>query len=258
MKYRMQISKWLKENRMGFPQIQAGIIRRFLREEGAWTSHLNNSRNFILEIVKEVKPKTIRILGSGWLLDIPILELVELCDSIVLEDIVHPSQIVNKYSSDSRIKFEYADITNGIVDICYSQKKRDFQYNSFIDQLNTVNLKNYSEDLIVSSNILSQPSIMLTDYLVAKLKLTNLQINSFAELVQQKLIDALPKGKTVVISDYEEEYYDEDNKLIGSKPTIFINLPFDSTRKEWNWNFDTKMFYKEDCKTILKVVAFRL
>lgn len=240
---------------MGFYPIQAGIMRRFLREEGAWGSHLNNSREYILKAVNEVKPKSIRILGSGWLLDIPIQELIAICDCVVLEDIVHPPQIVNKYSKHSKIRFEYTDITNGIVDLCYAQKRKGFQYNSFINQLNGISLSNFSEDLIISANLLSQPSIMLTEYLTKKLKLSNSQINSIAEIIQQKIIKALPKGKSLIISDYEEEYYDEDDKLIGSKPTLFINLPLNSSKKEWSWDFDTKMMYKEDCKTKLKVLA---
>ncbi|MHC1703796.1 MAG: hypothetical protein AB9846_07800 [Tenuifilaceae bacterium] len=252
------ILKWLKENQMGFAQIQSGIMRRFLREEGAWTSHLNNSRNYILETVRETKPKSIRILGSGWLLDIPIKELNELCEKIVLDDIMHPAQIVNKYSRFDKIKFEYNDITNGVVDLCYNQKRKNFQFDSFIDQIIAISLKNYSEDLIISANLLSQPSIMFTDYLAKKVKLSNSQIISITEIIQQKIIDALPKGRSILISDLEEEYYDEDDKLLGSKPTVFINFPVNSTSKEWSWDFDSKMFYKADCKTKLKVAAVRI
>ena len=251
------LSKWIKETRMGFRPVQAGIMRRFLREEGAWASHLNNSRDYILNAVKEVKPKSIRVLGSGWLLDIPIKELVEICDSVVLEDIVHPPQIINKYSKIDKIKFNYSDVTNGIVDLCYAQKKGSFRYDSFIFELSGFEPKSFSEDLIISANILSQTSIMLTDYLSKKLKLTGSQVASISEIIQQKTFDALPKGRSVIISDYEEEYYDDD-KFIGSKPTLFISLPINDSRKEWSWSFDTKMFYKEDCKTKLKVEAVRI
>ena len=249
--------KWLKEYQMGFPSVQAGIIRRFLREEGSWSSHLNNSRNYITNAVKTRKPKSIRILGSGWLLDIPIQELIVLCDSIVLEDIVHPAQIVNKYSTHAKIGFEYEDVTNGMVDLFYGQKRKNFDFNYLVEQLNKFESKVYSEDIIISSNLLSQPSVMLTDYLAKKVRISRSQVDVIAEIIQQKLYDALPQGKSIVISDYEEEYYDDENKLIGSKPTIFINLPFNSSRQDWEWIFDTKMFYKEDCKTILKVAAYQ-
>jgi hypothetical protein len=251
----MYFKEWIKLTQMGFRPIQAGIIRRFLREEGAWGSHLNNSREYILSTVKDVKPRSIRILGSGWLLDIPIRELIEICDYIVLDDIVHPTQIVNKYSKINKIRFETTDITNGIVDLCYEQKRNGFHFDTFIERLSQIDSKVFSEDLIVSGNILSQSSVMLTDYLKKKVKVSDQQVSIIAEIIQQKVFDALPQGRSIIISDFEEEYYDEDNKLLGSKPTLYINLPVNRTKREWTWNFDTKMFYKEDCKTKLKVYA---
>jgi len=252
------LANYIKETRMGFRPIQAGIMRRFLREEGAWGSHLNNSREYILNVVSEVKPKSVRILGSGWLLDIPIQEILEYCDTVVLEDIIHPTQIVNKFSKISKIRFESSDITNGGVDLCYKQKKRNFDFEPFIDQLNGINNRIFSENLIISGNILSQSSVMLTDYLAKNVKINGQQINIISEIIQQKHVESLPLGRSVLISDIEEEFYDEDDRFIGSKPTVYIDLPKGKNQREWLWNFDTKMVYKDDCKTKLKVVALML
>lgn len=46
--------------------------------------------------------------------------------------------------------------------------------------------------------------------------------------------------------------------MIGVKPTLHVDLPRQNVMKEWDWVFDTKMFYRDDCKTILKVVAVEL
>lgn len=243
---------------MGYRSIQDGIMRRFLREEGAWSSHLNNTRESILKLVEEKRPKSVRILGSGWLLDIPIQDLVKSCETIILVDILHPPQIVNRYSKFKNIIFEKRDITNGIVDICYAQKRNGFNFDGFINQLANIKTNDYDEDIVISVNLLSQLSIMLTDYLSTKLKLTNDQIVTITEIIQQKHVESLPVNRSLIITDFEEEYYDEDDKLLGSKPTIFIPIVTNSSRKEWSWNFDTKMFYKEDCKTKLRVVALRL
>jgi len=252
------LANYIKETRMGFRPIQAGIMRRFLREEGAWGSHLNNSREYILKVLSEVRPKSVRILGSGWLLDVPIKEMLEQCDTIVLEDIIHPTQIVNKFSKVSKIRFESSDITNGGVDLCYKQKKRNFNLDAFIDQLNRINNRTFSEDLIISGNILSQSSVMLTDYLAKNVKINGQQITIISEIIQQKHVESLPLGRSVLISDIEEEFYDEDDRFIGSKPTVYIDLPKGKNQREWLWSFDTKMVYKDDCKTKLKVLALTL
>jgi len=241
---------------MGYNSGQAGIMRRMLREEGAWQSHLVKTSEYIQQVVKTQQPKSIRILGSGWLLDVPIKYLIDRCERIVLSDIIHPNQIVNKYAGHKNIVFETIDLTGGAAELCYKQKKSGFIVNNLIQQISDLKYLEFSEDLVISVNLLSQLSIILTDYLSSKVKLSDSQIIAITAEIQEKHLAMLPTGKSVLITDYEEEYYDEDNKLIGSKPTVYIPLNPGKERKEWNWNFDTRMMYKEDCRTVLKVVAY--
>ncbi|NVO09991.1 MAG: hypothetical protein HXX16_08535 [Bacteroidales bacterium] len=252
------IKKWLRNSRMGFLSGQSGIMRRMLREEGGWQSHLIKTSEYIQQAVKDQQPKSIRILGSGWLLDVPMQFLIERCERIILTDIVHPNQIINKYSGYNNVEFETLDITGGIVDLIYNQKKKDFEGNEFIQKISAIKPLIFSEDIIVSVNLLSQLSVILTDYLTKKIKLTDIQSMAIMEEIQKKHIEILPAKKSVLIFDYEEEYHDEDGKLIGSKPTVYTTIPRGDGKREWNWRFDTKMMYKEDCKTILSVIAIRL
>lgn len=252
------IKEWFRNSRMGFNSGQAGIMRRMLREEGGWQSHLVNSSDYILETVKLYKPKAIRVLGSGWLLDVPIKFLEENCDKIILSDITHPNQILNKYSSSKKVEFETIDITNGLIEESYQQRKKSYCQQDFIKLIqNRANLE-FTEDLIISLNLASQLSVFITDYLYKQVKVSNNQAIEIAEAIQRKHFEMLPKGKSVLITDFEEEYYDEEDKFIGSKPTVFADIPKGLNRKEWTWRFDSKMMYKPDCKTKLKVVAISI
>jgi len=252
------IKEWFRNSRMGFTSGQAGIMRRMLREEGGWQSHLVNSSEYIREAVKLYKPKSIRILGSGWLLDLPVKFLEENCDRVILTDITHPNQILNKYFSSKKIVFETIDITGNLVELGYQQRKKSYSHQDFIQSMqNSPNLE-FNEDLVVSLNLASQLSIFLTDYLSKQVKISNNQAIEIAEAIQLKHFRMLPIGKSVLISDFEEEYYDEDDKFIGSKPTVIATIPAGNNRKEWVWHFDSKMMYKTDCKTKLRVVAIRL
>jgi len=252
------IKEWLRNSRMAFLSGQSGIMRRMLREEGGWQSHLIKSSEYIQAAVKDKQPKSIRILGSGWLLDVPMQFLIERCERIILTDIIHPNQIINKYSKYKNVEFEALDITGGIVDLIYNQRKKDFEGNEFIHKISTIKPSIFSEDMIISVNLLSQLSIILTDYLAKKVKLTDNQILEITEEIQKKHIEMLPVQKSVLIFDYEEEYHDEDGKLIGSKPTVYTTIPEGIEKRGWNWRFDSKMMYKEDCKTTLSVIAIRL
>lgn len=237
---------------------QTGIIQRMLREEGGWQSHLEYTGNYILDAVNKYQPKTIRLLGSGWLLDVPIKELIEKCDKIFLVDIIHPRQIVSKYSKYPNIIFETTDLTGGVANLVFKQPRKSFDYSKLINNIQRIPRFDYKEDLVVSINLLSQLSIFITDYLSEKFRLTHDQLVEVAEIIQQNHLDSLPRGKSVISTDYEEVFYSEDDKLIGTNPTVFINLPKNSTSKEWDWLFDFKMTYKEDRKTLLRIAAIML
>lgn len=252
------IREWFRNSRMGYSSGQAGIMRRMLREEGGWQNHLVNSSEYIREAVKIYKPKTVRILGSGWLLDVPIKFLEENCDKIILTDITHPNQVLNRYSDIKKIVFEAMDITGNLVELVYQQRKKSYSHQNFIQSIQNSSNLDFNEDLVISLNLTSQLSIFITDYLSKQVKISNGQAVDIAEAIQHKHIGMLPMGKSLLITDFEEEYYDEEDKFIGSKPTIFTVIPKGNNRKEWIWNFDSKMMYKPDCKTKLRVIAVRL
>lgn len=252
------IKEWLRNIRMKYTSEQAYIAQRMLQEQDGWQSHLNNSRKFIADFIKENPSKSINILGSGWLLDVPIDSIIEQFDRIVLTDIYHPKQIINKYSKFPKIEFRTADLTNGVVDLTYSASKRNFNFEEYIAQIKSANSTGYEEETIISVNLLSQLSVFITDHLARKVILNNSQITDIASAIQQNHLNSLPKNRSVVITDFEEEFIDENDQFIGSKPTIFIDIPKNHLTKEWTWKFDSLMTYREDCKTNLKVIAFRM
>src|SRR5210317_1415141 len=85
--------------KMGYLADQQGIIDRYLRERGGWDSHLLKCREYILDKVNKLAISDITILGSGWLLDVPLEELSGLCNKITLIDIHHPRQVRKRAES---------------------------------------------------------------------------------------------------------------------------------------------------------------
>jgi hypothetical protein len=109
--------------RMKYLSDQQGIVERYLEEHEGWKLHLENTRSFILDCVKKYSPKTVVVMGSGWLLDVPLKELMEICERIYLADIWHPRQIramVQKYPNCILV---YDDLTGGAVKQVYKLVK---------------------------------------------------------------------------------------------------------------------------------------
>ncbi len=65
----------------------------------------------------------------------------------------------------------------------------------------------------------------------------------------------LPKGKSCLITDVEEEILDEKNSLIGTNPLMQVDLPKGNFSTIWKWKFDSLMTYKDDVKTYFNTKA---
>ncbi|MGE0076834.1 MAG: hypothetical protein AB7S48_03145 [Bacteroidales bacterium] len=243
---------------MKYTAEQTYIPQRVLQENGGWQSHLDNTKEYIVTAIKQSNPKTVRILGSGWLFDVPIDYLVEQCDRIVLTDILHPRQVIHKYSNNSKIEFETTDLTFGAIDFAYNSKKQGIHPINILNAIKSIEPISYNEDLVISVNLLSQLNVFITDYLLRKQKISSNQIIDVAQAIQQNHLNSLPINRSILITDYEEEFLNEHGALIGTKPTAFIDLPNNTSTKRWNWKFDTQMTYREDCRTNLKVTATRI
>lgn len=82
--------------RMGYPRDQDGIMNRYMHERSNWDKHLERTKKFINDAFRDTNIGTIAVLGSGWLLDIPLADMVDRYDHLYLVDINHPPQIRKK------------------------------------------------------------------------------------------------------------------------------------------------------------------
>lgn len=243
---------------MSYASEQRYIAQRMHQERGGWQPHLSNTQRFIADFLSGNRSKSINILGSGWLFDVPIASIIGQFNRVVLTDIYHPRQIVHRYAKHANVEFRTADLTNGAVGLAYSAGRRRFNPEEYIAKVQRLAPVELGEDLVISVNLLSQLSVFITDYLSQRARLSHGQLAAIAAAIQRGHLNALPKSRSVVVTDYEEEFRDEEDGLIGTRPTVFVDIPQDRHTQEWTWQFDTQMTYREDCRTYLKVLATRI
>lgn len=242
---------------MGYSSDQEGIMQRYINEEGQWNSHLENSQNFIKKVVKAVGAESVAVLGSGWLLDVPIDYLNDCCTKIYLYDIRHPSQIVNRFKKNKKIEFVNMDITGGIIQYIFEQiKNKQFTQISNFPEAGFKPIEPI--DLTISLNILNQLDILIVEYLRKFPKVTSEDILTLRKKVQLTHIKSLLTDKSCLISDYEEELYDRTGSLVRTSSLIFDSLPEGKKSEEWIWKFDNRMSYYQNRVTHFKVRAIQL
>ena len=255
MMFFQKLRKAQRTRQLGLNSGQMGIYNRYLREHEGWEKHLKKSREAILAAIDAAKPKSICILGSGLLLDVPIDAILSKGINLTLVDVDHPKQIVKKYSSNPSIKFETHDLTGGLIEYLLTAKLKTINFFTLINQILKASIYTSNADLVVSLNLMSQLSDIPIEFIKHKKTLTNWQYDEIAKAIQQKHIESLPKGKSLLITDIMEEFYDDRGKLIATRPTVFADLSMLSDVQEWLWEFDTHKTYNEDAITKLAVVC---
>lgn len=232
-------------------------MTRFLREKENWEAHLYNTQKFITEAFSDADIKNIAVLGSGWLLDLPLEYLSERFENILLVDIHHPPQSEKKASRFRNVRFQEADITGGGIEFTWGLGKInpgecDTVLSSFTPILPTLDIE---PDAYISVNILNQLDILLVDYLKEKHSCFNEDhFTLFRKNIQQFHLDWISQKPGCLISDIEEKNY-KNNELVSRYDLVHVNLPEYKQSGSWIWDFDLSGFYHRELQTKMQVLA---
>ncbi len=247
--------KWqTPERAAGYVTDQNGIMTRYRREQANWEPHLTKCHQTIETFVTHTQAQNIAILGSGWLLDIPLEALVAKGCHITLYDICHPAVVLHKYKNTPNVHFAKCDLTGGTVQLAVNATT----FPNFCTLLTQVpqpfNTAEY--DAIISVNLLNQLDILLCDYLKDKFSVTQDKLSAIRQTIQQNHVTWLKAGKALIITDVTELSITIRNKIAQTNPLVFAH--FDGYKKldHWTWLFDTNQRYQPGFNTHFRVEAW--
>ncbi len=247
--------------KFGFKNDQEGIINRYLREEEGWNEHLENTKNFILQVADKMLKQKVVVLGSGWLLDVPLESLSATFENVVLIDVVHPRQIEHKITKMPGVNTISTDITGLVIPVYEALKEKKKEINLLElkqDYDNYLLTELESADFVVSVNLLNQLDILICDYIKKTNRFSEDEISKFRKQIQSNHLNLLPAGKSALITDYEELNFNDKEEIIQNKKLVHINLPHQNRAKKWKWKFDLKKTYHTNLTTVFKVMAIEI
>jgi hypothetical protein len=247
-------------HRMGYYNYQRGLIYHHLDEEGSWNSHLKNCRDFILNALDFYKPSTVTVLGSGWLLDLPLKEINDSVGEINLVDIIHPPEVKEQVARLKKVILREEDVSGGLIAGVWEKAR----YRSFFNKLRSldeIRINEYHPDfdpgMVISLNILTQLEILPLEF-IKKRSVKNEENNlRFRKEIQSNHISFLKKHKSVLITDISEIITDNSGNTTEN-PSVLTDLPEAKLKEEWTWNFDLRKsdYYRK--KSVFKVTAMIL
>lgn len=238
--------------KMGYFSDQEGIMNRYIREAAHWKAHLQNTKSAILKSCEGKGSNKIAILGSGWLLDVPIDELSNRFDEVWLFDIKHPSQIRRRMEKIVNVRLVETDIS-GFAAAIYAMSPRDLNNFDVIKPQFDFDLEGF--DMVVSCNILNQLDIILVDYLKKVMKIDSSTELYVRKLIQETHISLLPPQKSLLVSDIEELSIDSQGEVVRRKSLVYTDRLLTSNADHWVWHFDNCCAYRSSYNTWFNVVA---
>jgi hypothetical protein len=245
---------------MGYYDYQSGLIYRHLNQESGWNSHLEKCRSYILRAIDKHKPGKVTVLGSGWLLELPIAEIVEKTGKVSLIDIIHPPDVVRQAGKISNIELIESDITGGLIGLVWQNVNR-YAFFKKTRSLEGIIIPEYipasDPGMIISLNLITQLEMLLVRYLKRKARIGEEEMINFRKTLQDRHIDFISKYRSVLITDYEELITDRSGE-VKKVPTLLAELPSCSHREEWTWDFDLKGADYYNSRSVMKVLAVTL
>jgi hypothetical protein len=247
-------------NKMGYYAYQNGLIHNHLNQEGGWDSHLANCRSFINKALEYYNPEIVTVLGSGWLLDLPLAEMLEKVRKIYLVDIIHPPEVVKQAGELDNVFIVEQDITGGLIEAVWNTKRK-FTFLNKLKSLESITIPeyvpNFDPGIVISLNILTQLESRLIDFLKKRSGIPEEDFSLFRQRIQEKHIDFLLKHRSVIITDYEE-VVTKQNGEITTVTTLIAKLPKGRISEEWTWDFDLKGHDYYNSRSVINVVSIAL
>jgi hypothetical protein len=244
-------------NRMGYYNYHNALINRHLNQNGGWESHLVRSREFIMKALDLYKPDRVTVLGSGWLLDLPITEMIEKNIKVRLVDIVHPPDVISQAADLKNVELVEADITGGLIENVWREVAKHPFYKKLKSLENIIVPEyqpGYDPGMVLSLNLLTQLEYLLVLFLKKRASISREELSLFKSEIQKKHLDFLKKHHSVLISDISETITKKSGPT-DTFPTLATNLPSSDFREEWTWSFDKAGSDNYTSSSLLNVVA---
>ncbi len=211
-----------------------GIRARYGRCRDVWQPHLDRCQKKILEATERASNRgTALILGSGWLLDVPLEELSRRFQRVILADWIHPWAVRRRAKRCGNVECYSVDLSGAAISTL-EWGGGDFP------KLQPVLLP--QGDFVASVNVMTQLPILVKDWIEKKQivggdsQLFQDQMKSWARLIIEQHWNAVRTIAPVgcLMTDLEELTMDCDGKVLEHyDPLEGFVVP--SPDETWDW-----------------------
>ena len=253
---RSKASKPVKN--LGYVYSSIALVKRAKRQKEDWNEHIRSCHNLWMSILHNESYKSITVLGSGPLTELPVDFILDRCDELRLVDIVHPRAIRSTWSKNPKIKFVEADLTGAVN---WLSELKELPTCEFAFSAPAALEK---ADLVVSANLFSQLSLEPSWYLNKKFGLSydsELMKALIEKLLEEHIYHLKTYGaqKVVAYTDVERSYLNPDGEVLEvHKSRVPDESLLGKKLDGWEWNLCPLGEESKDYEIKMRVRAFEL
>lgn len=241
---------------MGYLHDSIGLRARYRRCQSAWQSHLQNSCSSLLASIPAAQPlDTALILGSGLLLDIPLAEIAQRFQRVLLVDLVHLPEVhrsVRRYPNVECITHDVTGFLSHLTQLSPTQLTLPTPQRFLADA---------HIDWVASVNLLSQLPLKPLAWLAKKFpELSETELAEFATHIMQQHLHYLAQFSAPVclLTDIEQSTYNAAMERLEhtdfSEQFSFVQPPYNT----WLWDIAPLGEIAPKLGRVHRVVAYHL
>jgi hypothetical protein len=218
---------------LGYLRELFGIRRRWRRWRTVWEPHCRRSRELLLRAARRCPAKRKAVLfGSGFLYDVPLVELAGLFGEVVLVDVIHPRSTRRAAGRLANVTLLQADVT-GTAEAVWRVGRRPGE--PLPRAKPDLFVGDAEVDLVASVNLLSQLACMPEAYLLRHGH-APAEVTAYARDVVAAHLDYLRRlpGVVAVLADVESLVV-EPSARVRSRESTLRGEPFPWRGEEWVW-----------------------
>jgi hypothetical protein len=225
-----------------------GLWSRANRCAKTWAPHEEKCEAFIRDAVADMRQRrTVVVLGSGLLRDVPIVELSKAFDTVVLVDLVHLASVRTWLRAKrlNNIRLISRDL-GGLPETLAGQTPEPLAFLRQVPYL----------DLVVSANVLSQIGVGARRRLE---KVHHAEPDAVvAQLIRAHLeaLSGLP-CRSLLLTDIRYKVTDR-NGVVTEEEDLLCGVPPPVAAQRWNWTVAPFGELSHDCEAVHEVIAAEL
>ncbi|MGL4551788.1 MAG: hypothetical protein ACRC33_11425 [Gemmataceae bacterium] len=220
---------------MGFVRELWGIRGRYLQFREQWDEHCRRARAAVLDAAGRCpQRRTAVVFGSGWLHDVPVVELAGMFKKVLLVDLMHPFSVRWFLGRHRNVEAIDADVSAVLEPAWAAVEKREAVLPVSRPDLF---LGADGIDLVVSLNLLSQLPCMPSWYLKKHGSYPEGLVEAFNRQVVEAHLDYLTRlpGVVCLICDVEIITRTPTRAEVARRSTLYgASLPWPA-QQEWEW-----------------------